>query len=1490
MNIKILKISLISLLVLLAGIIIFYLWIVPAQLNSLLQTDRLSAAVEQKTGFKLSYKNAAIETFPSLSIKIFAENISLKDRNNNSILCAKNADISLFLPSLLLKKITVKSAAANDLKFILTRKKDKKFYLGHLPLNLDTKQKIDADINSFHISNSDFILKDELINKQLDIRIVNADISYKKNKKVSAKIISEILVNSKQKSSVNIDFSSKLPLEHGLRQNDLRCHCNIENIDLSDFSGYLAFFANKDIVSSGGIINIKTNAHNANYSGNAIKADAAITDFSINMKNPLDNIRSNSTIYIDSILSFDKKSLKITDTKINAKDWQINLSGSIKDYTSSNPKADLSVNIPKSDIHSMYWLVPSIKDDPFNVMQKFKKYGAWGKAQGNLQIKGSLLKPELYGNLNAEDVYIVKNNPLVPHCKIFAEFLKDNVKVKTRVFAGHGEYVDVEGIAEMKFYGAGDFHIVSSKNVDLSTAEYMLVPVHEVIGFDLGPVPYMDIKGKGDIDIRTKGTILDGDVIGQFNFRNTYATLEGLNTEIENANGALVFDHKNMHFYTNSAYIKHQPVKIDGKANLDGHIDFDVDAENIEISDLFHILTTSAILDNKKFMVNPVESVSGKVKADIKIKGIVKDFSKIAENPTFKISGVLDLKGIKGKLKYIPVYAQNLKGKINFDDTNWHAVLNGLTGTSPIYIQGGSNNGKTDLKINANKLKTDELIPFILLSSEEKTLSLPKTNSYITFNGRYKSSNDNFDLKNLSATGYFLPINQKESDFIISSGNFEINRGNLTLKNFNAKLYGSQIKAHGTVHNFFSKEYIADGHLKVSDFNISAFDKIKRLNILPQSIYKLLNAYENYEGRINLSIDCKHNNLNGYIDLKDIKFNHSYFKTPISIDSGKILLEGKKATLRSIIAQVDNTPVFLNISVWDLDKTAKIKGYLTTKINENFVNKYINSRLTYPIKIKGDISLTADISGNTENIRLQPKLKLAPDSDIYYMGANIGDENETRELSADINVAANNIYYLKNFKYTRYMTSQNTRSYPLTVLTANGIIHLKKQNIFIRNLNVKTLNKANAKIFNIIFKKSVLKNGQFSCNLNIKGDIKYPQVSGSVYMDNLDMPLYDTVIKDISLNFKNKIIELKTNGTVLDSDFVISAELKNNLKPPIVINNLDMESNKLNIDAFIDSLTRIPTPDTTVRLVDNNKSQTALPLNISDFRIKKGKMKASDVTIRNLNASNYEAKFSLKDDMLLNMERLAFDVTTGQMSGSALYDFSTGKIKANVTALNVDSNKVASAMFEFKDQIFGNANGNITITTSGNTEEERLRNMFGYVYFEIADGKMPKLGSVEYLLRAGNFIKSGITGASISNFLDLIAPIKTGYFDSIKGSFTVKNGVAQNIEVYSKGNNLNIYINGEFDILQQYANMRVYGRLTKHATNLLGKIGNLSFNTLLSKIPGFKLGNEDKAKIIQDLNKIPGVELSDQQYRVFTVKIDGKIDEDKYVKNFRWIE
>ena len=472
------------------------------------------------------------------------------------------------------------------------------------------------------------------------------------------------------------------------------------------------------------------------------------------------------------------------------------------------------------------------------------------------------------------------------------------------------------------------------------------------------------------------------------------------------------------------------------------------------------------------------------------------------------------------------------------------------------------------------------------------------------------------------------------------------------------------------------------------------------------------------------------------------------------------------------------------------------------------------------------------------------------------------------------------------------MTSQNSRAYPITVLYANGIINLtkNKKDIYIRNLNIETKNNANVKMFNVIFKKSVLKKGMFNCKLNVKGNINNPHILGFVSMDNLDMPLFDTTLQDISVKFKDKTVDVRASGMVLASDFVLLSTIRNDFKPPIVIENLELKSQKLNLDTLVDSLTTIPTPNTAVKLVETGKTSVKMPLNVSDFIIKKGSMTAENIVIRDLNATNYEADFVLGKDMILNLNKLGFDVTTGKMTGTAVYNFDNGRIKANVSAYNVDSNKVASSLFGFKDQIFGNANGNIVITTKGSSEEERIKNMFGYVYFEITDGKMPKLGSVEYLLKAGNFIKSGITGVSLNNLLALIAPVKTGYFDSIKGNFALKNGVAQDIEVYSKGDNLNMYINGEFDILQNYANLRVFGRLTKRASNILGPVGNVSFNSLLSSIPGLKMNKNDKSGIIKDINKIPGVELSDQQYRVFTVKIDGDIDKEKYVKNFRWIE
>ena len=165
---------------------------------------------------------------------------------------------------------------------------------------------------------------------------------------------------------------------------------------------------------------------------------------------------------------------------------------------------------------------------------------------------------------------------------------------------------------------------------------------------------------------------------------------------------------------------------------------------------------------------------------------------------------------------------------------------------------------------------------------------------------------------------------------------------------------------------------------------------------------------------------------------------------------------------------------------------------------------------------------------------------------------------------------------------------------------------------------------------------------------------------------------------------------------------------------------------------------------------------------------------------------------------------------------------------------------------------------------------------------------MPKLGSLEYLLKAGNLITGGITGLSINGIIDLITPLKTGNFESISGDIKVKDGIADGINVYSKGKDLNLYLTGSYNISTLVADMEVYGSLSKNFSTLLGRIGNASLNRLFNAIPGVNI-NEVNPQSTSNINKIPNFD-KNNVLRVFKADIFGDINGSNYVKSFRWIK
>ncbi len=150
-------------------------------------------------------------------------------------------------------------------------------------------------------------------------------------------------------------------------------------------------------------------------------------------------------------------------------------------------------------------------------------------------------------------------------------------------------------------------------------------------------------------------------------------------------------------------------------------------------------------------------------------------------------------------------------------------------------------------------------------------------------------------------------------------------------------------------------------------------------------------------------------------------------------------------------------------------------------------------------------------------------------------------------------------------------------------------------------------------------------------------------------------------------------------------------------------------------------------------------------------------------------------------------------------------------------------------------------------------------------------------------------LKGGITGLSINSLIDLITPLKTGDFDSISGDFHISDGIAQKINIYSDGKDLNMYMTGSYNFVNSIADMQIYGSLTKNITSVFGKVKNASLNTLFNMIPG--INNSDETILLQEgISKIPNITNASKIYRIFRADIYGDINGEGYVRSFKWVK
>ena len=1458
---------------------------VPFVLNSKKFEHFAENTLRNKYGYNIDFNEPKFKTGIIPSISFSATEINLLNDDRTKAFSVLNPHVKIRLLPLLLKNIEIEKADADAVVANIIYDKNNTFKIGQYPIKLSDKQIFELVRLSANIDQYGIVLNDEVQGKTAKLygdyfRIYK----YRKNKILLLSTDSKLFADGKI-AVIKADLDVALPFNK-IVEDKARVDISVMDLDLSNFSNYAAVLSKGQIKELRGIINFHSNTEFVNGHKN-IKSLLIADKFGIIGKDRASSIYSDYPIEVTQNVHLIDDGVKIDNVRVMSEGLDFYITGGVYKTKNKYPTLDLHVsarNISGANLIPLFPGSETLNPD-FN-FYKLKEHMIYGKAKGHIDIKGDANYPNLYGNALLTDVYLKKPIPnTTQNGVIKLSFDKHTMNIDVHVPTDKKEYVDVKGSFKLFRDRYSDMTIKSSKNIDLVKAYDVLMPLRDIFKFELGPIPMMDIPaGYGNAEFRIAGSRENPHAWGDIKFRDGVASFITINNMVaKNISGWVKFDGDKVTFKTDTTTLNNLPVDIDGTCMMSGDLSVNVKGDNQNSEDLLKIINTSPILSELQAMLAPITSASGKTKVFLNIFGHVNRGQEPVFNKDLFAKGTIEF--ISNKMTFFPqkVPASDLSGTVNFDKQDGNFKIDGKLVNSQVSTNGFIKNNTLTANAYSNKFNAGDGWHIAHLFYGDKILPIPGINTVSTsFSGHYKGvmSVNNFDYSKIIAKGKIYSNLGAKSPIVINNSDFDIKKGHVHLSPIRGMFQHNPFNLQIDIDNLLTPKQVYNGYFSMKNFDTSSLNGL----VIPE--YPQLKDFDQFNGKIDIASRIKDNNIRLYSQLGNTSCVYKPKHLKIRIADGNVLYDSNNMNLNRINGHIGEMPVFINGKINKIfSDNPNLNIYLTARPSQEFFDQFFNSQSVYPIKLKGDIVFLSQLNGPMDRLGTKTEIKLDEKSSLYYMGATIGDLTNSVNINID-SISGKDWIKLNNFKYDKIISSQNGKKFPNNQLTASGTVQLLgNNNVKFNNFKVKTNNPTDAKIFNIIFKKPFMKQGVFTSDLTINGTSLSPKITGPFSITSIDVPMLNANVKDLNLDFKPNNINIKAKSSLMENEILVQADMQNKLSSPYIVNNINIDVDKLDVNEILKLLQNYDTNlyKQNYGMQENNKN-----LEASQVILKSGTIKANKIKIQDLEATDFVSHFSINKDMLAIVKDYTFKLAAGTVDGDATYNLKDYKLNFDTHIKNFNAQSISESLFNLKSQFFGTLNGDMSISCTGKAPEDCIKTLAGNGNFVINDGRMPKLGSLEYLLKATNIVTSGITRISINNIIDLITPLKTGQFQSITGNFKLNNGKVEDIEVFSKGKDLNLYLTGTYDIETYVAKMEVYGTLSANLTSVFGKLKNLSLNTLLNTIP-FLNNNEYSPEITAKIEKIP----KDEKFsvsRIFAAIIDGDINGMSYVKSFKWVK
>lgn len=846
-------------------------------------------------------------------------------------------------------------------------------------------------------------------------------------------------------------------------------------------------------------------------------------------------------------------------------------------------------------------------------------------------------------------------------------------------------------------------------------------------------------------------------------------------------------------------------------------------------------------LINSQILNNKIEKIiKDKTNANIDIKGIkinitpnlkadiyLKEISIPQNNQT-----ALKINNTKAKLNIKNLSATNLEIESVYADLNLiQQFLSKLK------------KGKTSKPFALSKL------PEITIHKADIILNKQPYQKFSIQNIELK--NQNLNRKNLTFKAFYEIPNISKNIEIGQKGNFYIENNSIYAEKFLLNTDNSEFYLNGKVYaqdrtNDFSlqaKDIPVDKSLQTLLYYQKSKDKSK----------KFIENFKDYSGQINIDLYVKNNDISGKLLAKNLSAKSVLFNVPISFSNAKFILKDNTLTSNAE-GLLGGEKVYHSLLIKDILSPKRIViGKVTSTLTEKMIKTYLPE--TYHLKNTADAKVIYKIQNRIPEVKYY--LKLNKGSDVIYKNAYLGLRKKQRILYAKTIKIPNG---LKLQEYEYYILEPNEKQ---LIVKGEGLFIKQNGKLTPKFVTCKTQNYAPVSVAGSFGK--YVNGGKFKGNL--KYDFIKDKITGN--FEIVKTIFNDFYVRSAKVNANLDRVDIIAQGRYKFQPFESKMTVANRLDGIFIVHNMEIL-----IDKFIINKKSKRPVDTNISkhhaMFMNRIDNVSSKITKIDMTIEKWNIKVKEFIFDDLELNDIQLFGSLKDSLFnFTMPEVLF--ANGMLSAEGQYNFNDNSSIIDFSAREIDSNIAAEKLFNLKNQIQGIAQAKLHLQTQDNLQE-----VLAHIDFEMEEGFLPQLGSTEFMLGKANK-KRKISMYDLTN-IDFTR--KDALNSDIRGSFDLNNQYLENINITSQQKFMSLYINGQYNIIQQDAEMNIFGKYDKEAPK-----GIRVLFLPLSWVLKFVLRPEESMEIYKnELAKIPPIETKKCKFQYFRVNLKGNLNNPEDIK------